>query len=79
MPAARLEIVSVLLPVPPELRLTVAGFAVAVGPEVGFTDVASVTDPVKRLRLTSESVDVVDCPALTIVLATLEDIVKSTT
>ncbi len=40
-------IVSVLLAVPPELRLTVAGFDVAVRPEVGFTDTASVTDPVK--------------------------------
>lgn len=48
-------------------------------PEEGLTDAVNVTGPLKWLRPASDSVELIDCPAFTVALATLEDKLKSTT
>jgi len=50
--------VSVELPEPPELRVTVDGFRVAVAPDDGRTELESVTVPEKPLRLVRLIVEV---------------------
>jgi hypothetical protein len=70
------ETVSMLVPVPPEDRETLAVLNVAVGP-LFDTEVARLTIPAKPLRLTRVIVDVADIPAGNVKLVGFADIEKS--
>ncbi len=70
--------VRVDVPVPPGLRLTLAGFTEAVRPP-GMTDVERLTVPAKPARLVRVMDEVPELPAWTVSVVGLAEIVKSPT
>ncbi len=68
---------SIELPEPPAVRVTLVGLRVAAEPEAGTTAVDSVTVPENPLRLPRLIVDVAEKPDRTVRTAELDEMLKS--